>query len=308
MGKTTTPTPKKRCNFKDCVTKFCSNYWLFGIAVVLLGADTVFHISSMVVITDTTIVLAFMGGLATFVVIGNYIQVQNIKNEFEAKVVEMKKEFEKQVVEMKKEVEEKIKELKKQGDRLEKDIKENKDEYEKNVRIIKRERKDFLKFSPRMNDLLVIIEKYNDKEPISNNFDVFKEIRDKIKNDDIYINAKILIWMSELNLYFLPDEKINHGFIREFVLYYLSREKLSQPYIYDAYNSAVDIYTYFADTLLKINKDEEAQLYLKEMQAIKEKAKSENDVSMIEKVKGRFKDLREWNKNKKDIIDEYDTE
>ena len=55
------------------------NFWLFGISIILLGASLFLNVSHTVV-TNESIVLVFVGILATFIVVGNYAQVTEIKN------------------------------------------------------------------------------------------------------------------------------------------------------------------------------------------------------------------------------------
>jgi hypothetical protein len=66
-------------------------YWLILIIIVLLGIDICFHISPCT-ITDTSIVLTFIGILATFVVISNYAQVLSIEKKFNDEVKQIKLE------------------------------------------------------------------------------------------------------------------------------------------------------------------------------------------------------------------------
>ena len=55
------------------------NFLLFGISIILLGASLFLNISHTV-ITNESIVLVFVGILATFIVVGNYAQVIDIRN------------------------------------------------------------------------------------------------------------------------------------------------------------------------------------------------------------------------------------
>lgn len=71
--------------FKLWILKFASNYWLFGILIFLVGADICCHISCFVV-TSESIVLTFVGILATLVVVGNYAQVKAIENKMDEKI------------------------------------------------------------------------------------------------------------------------------------------------------------------------------------------------------------------------------
>ena len=51
-----------------------TNYWLLIISIVLIVVSISLNISTTV-ITDASIVLVFVGILATFVVVSNYAQV-----------------------------------------------------------------------------------------------------------------------------------------------------------------------------------------------------------------------------------------
>ncbi len=55
------------------------NYWIFGISILMLGASLYLNVNS-VVITNESIVLVFVGILATFIVVGNFAQVTEIRN------------------------------------------------------------------------------------------------------------------------------------------------------------------------------------------------------------------------------------
>ena len=89
--------------------KLKMNYW--KIFLILVGVTIVFWAGVAAVskwldfvITDTNVVLTFVGVLATFVVISNYAQVQEIKyntekqvNMLQEEIKEIKKELEKKV-------------------------------------------------------------------------------------------------------------------------------------------------------------------------------------------------------------------
>ncbi|MBP1638943.1 MAG: hypothetical protein H6Q17_526 [Bacteroidetes bacterium] len=64
------------------------NYWLFGASILLLIISIALNISSFV-LTNEAIVLVFVGILATFIVVGNYAQVAEIKKEFQDKIKEI---------------------------------------------------------------------------------------------------------------------------------------------------------------------------------------------------------------------------
>jgi hypothetical protein len=56
------------------------NFWLLGIAIILLGASIFLNISHTV-ITNESLVLTFIGILATIIVVGNFAQVAEIRND-----------------------------------------------------------------------------------------------------------------------------------------------------------------------------------------------------------------------------------
>jgi hypothetical protein len=61
------------------------NFWLFGISILLLGISISLNISNTV-ITNESIVLIFIGVLATFIVVGNFAQVSEIRNTTDNKI------------------------------------------------------------------------------------------------------------------------------------------------------------------------------------------------------------------------------
>ena len=68
-----------------------SGHWLTGLAIILLVLSICFNIGRIEV-NDVSIVLAFIGVLATFVVVSNYAQVQGLEN----KLKSVDKEFKNQ--------------------------------------------------------------------------------------------------------------------------------------------------------------------------------------------------------------------
>ena len=102
----------KNINRKDknkCTTIF---YWVSGISFLMSSIAFCYAcVSRKVIIDDESIVLIFVGILATFVVVGNYAQVKSIEQDFSQKVGELKYEFDKKSQEQKNEFSEKIKEL-----------------------------------------------------------------------------------------------------------------------------------------------------------------------------------------------------
>lgn len=63
-------------------------YWLLGISLLLLGSSLFLNISNTV-ITNESIVLVFVGILATFIVVGNYAQVIEIRNNTKKQIEEI---------------------------------------------------------------------------------------------------------------------------------------------------------------------------------------------------------------------------
>ncbi|MDR1760977.1 MAG: hypothetical protein LBR55_00860 [Bacteroidales bacterium] len=61
-----------------------SYYFLIGVIIILLLTIIALHIECLA-INDSSIILAFVGILATFVVISNYTQVKDIERKFENK-------------------------------------------------------------------------------------------------------------------------------------------------------------------------------------------------------------------------------
>jgi len=64
------------------------NFWIFGISIFLLGISIFLNISHSV-ISNESIVLTFIGILATFIVVGNFAQVSEIRNNFDKQVHEL---------------------------------------------------------------------------------------------------------------------------------------------------------------------------------------------------------------------------
>ena len=81
----------KRLTFAEIfIMKFISDFWLFLIGCILLAAAISLHISD-VVISDKSIVVTFIGVLASIIVIGNVSQVAYIKSHFDKKSNELEK-------------------------------------------------------------------------------------------------------------------------------------------------------------------------------------------------------------------------
>jgi hypothetical protein len=67
---------------------FC--YWLI---IILLGIDICCHISYNCVIENINYLFAIIGILATFIVVGNYMQVKDVKDEFNTTVTGIEKKY-----------------------------------------------------------------------------------------------------------------------------------------------------------------------------------------------------------------------
>lgn len=77
---------------KNKISFFIGNNWLFVIAIIMLGASIISNISCYIV-TNESLVLSFVGVLATFVVIGNFAQTQAIKDELKKENEKFQKEI-----------------------------------------------------------------------------------------------------------------------------------------------------------------------------------------------------------------------
>lgn len=73
-----------------------NSFWLFGISLILLGASLFLNISHTI-ITNESIVLVFVGILATFVVVGNYAQVTEIRNSTNKQIDDLDTETQKKI-------------------------------------------------------------------------------------------------------------------------------------------------------------------------------------------------------------------
>lgn len=75
------------------------NFWLFGISLILLGASLFLNISNTI-ITNESIVLVFVGILATFIVVGNFAQVTEIRNNTNSQIVDLELKTQKKIDEL----------------------------------------------------------------------------------------------------------------------------------------------------------------------------------------------------------------
>jgi len=103
MGKNKSMDRKDRIKF---TTIF---YWVSGVSLLIsIIAFCCACISKSVIIEDESLILIFVGILATFVVVGNYAQVKSIEQDFSQKVGELKYEFAEKVKELKHEFDKKV--------------------------------------------------------------------------------------------------------------------------------------------------------------------------------------------------------
>ena len=76
--------------FTRFIVKLSVQYFLLSIIIILLGF-IFFSIIPNVTPDYTSTILAFIGIIATFIVISNYMQVRDIKEEFREKVEKLEK-------------------------------------------------------------------------------------------------------------------------------------------------------------------------------------------------------------------------
>jgi uncharacterized membrane protein (DUF485 family) len=107
---------KKKQTKKDCRLKFWikqtnGNWFIVGIIILLIGFDIFIHIPIVDIQSSYFgAIMGFVGILATFIVVGNYAQVKDIKDEFKTKVDEFKTKM--------KESEIKIEEIEKESNKV----------------------------------------------------------------------------------------------------------------------------------------------------------------------------------------------
>ena len=84
---------KKRCRtFKYCFIKCVGNHWLIGLAILLLAISIALNIDHSTIAKES-IVLGFVGVLATFIVVGNYAQVKAIESQSDNRIKEIEDKF-----------------------------------------------------------------------------------------------------------------------------------------------------------------------------------------------------------------------
>jgi hypothetical protein len=83
--------PTKENNWLYSMLK--SNWFLIGIIIILLGWIGFLHCQTVINPNNVTLILSFVGILATFVIVGNYAQVKEIENGFNRKIIKLEKGF-----------------------------------------------------------------------------------------------------------------------------------------------------------------------------------------------------------------------
>ena len=77
---------KEQCRFltrvKSCL---CNYFFVIGLLIIIFGFDIYCNID-YICVTDESIVLVFVGILATFIVLGNYAQVVKIENDLKEEI------------------------------------------------------------------------------------------------------------------------------------------------------------------------------------------------------------------------------
>ena len=178
------------------ISRVVGGYWLFGISLIMLGGALASNISHNV-ITDESVVLVFVGILATFVVVGNYAQVKSIEEKMEKKF-----EF----------LDEKTKEL----ENINTDLNDIRSHYED---IIKAELR---KIQNRF------LENHNHEE-LKKNLAVYKDVKNEVILDEVFnIIPKLSVfplilrkhereaisYTRSLVIDFLPDSLDKNTFIK----------------------------------------------------------------------------------------------
>lgn len=97
--------------------KLIGNYWLAGIAIILLIFSIGIHFKS-IEYYDSALMLGFIGILATFIVVGNYAQVMTIRDDSKETIRETKDEISKAIEEMRADFDNRIKTANEKNDEL----------------------------------------------------------------------------------------------------------------------------------------------------------------------------------------------
>jgi hypothetical protein len=78
---------KSHKNFWEKAFSCYASYWILGIVIILIGFDIAIHIPIIdIKCSYFGAIIGFVGILATFVVISNYAQVKEVKDEFAGKI------------------------------------------------------------------------------------------------------------------------------------------------------------------------------------------------------------------------------
>ncbi|MDR1542866.1 MAG: hypothetical protein LBS50_00355 [Prevotellaceae bacterium] len=86
----------KKETFLSKLQKLISNFWVVFILICLLVIDIAFHISHSV-FDSQNLVLGFVGILATFIVVSNYMQVKEIEKVFDKKNIELQSKIDEKI-------------------------------------------------------------------------------------------------------------------------------------------------------------------------------------------------------------------
>jgi hypothetical protein len=89
--------PKKENNWLYLMLK--NKWFLIGIIIILMGWIIFLHFHIITNPNDVTLILAFVGILATFVVVSNYAQVKDIERKFEKKIEKLDTNFDEKIKE-----------------------------------------------------------------------------------------------------------------------------------------------------------------------------------------------------------------
>lgn len=171
---------------KNIFLIFIGKYWFFGTALFMLGVSIALNIDKSV-LTNESIVLTFIGILATFIVVGNYAQVSEIKNEFSSKINDIRidkeaiEETKKEIEQAKEEIEKTKKEIEQAKEEIEQaktDIADLRGESYRLLAITANERKlKLLAINYALNALEYFVQsKKKDKEDLTVIYDFISEI------------------------------------------------------------------------------------------------------------------------------------
>lgn len=136
----------KTDNIKDHLPKWVYWVWLtaivsLGIAITTLFIGVTPYVCWNVETVSLSIILAFVGILATFVVVSNYWQVKEIESKFYLKVQEIENKFDAQVKDIEGKFKVKVNEIKDEFEKQVKDLNKNFQENIDKYKDIESERK-----------------------------------------------------------------------------------------------------------------------------------------------------------------------